>query len=380
MNLIKIFFLLFFINIFSQELEFRAVWVASVANINWPSEPGLSTDKQKEEAISIIESVKNTNMNTIILQVRPQCDALYYSEIEPWSYFLTGETGLPPEPFYDPLKFWIDESHKRGIKIHAWLNPYRANHPQNKSINQKSIINTKNELVFELKNGYWWLNPTDKNAMQHSLNVVYDIVKRYDIDGIHFDDYFYPYPSYNNGEDFPDHELWKKSKKNIFVNNKNNWRRKSVNSFIKKVNKGIKKIKPHVVFGISPFGIWRPKHPNIADTSFDQYDMIFADPKKWLKRGWADYFSPQLYWTIDNPKYSYPILLDWWNSQNKKNKKIWPGIRLSNYSGKDQIKEVINQIKINKSKNNLGIVFWSFNELKNNPELSKALVDEHFKN
>ena len=185
---------------------------------------------------------------------------------------------------------------------------------------------------------------------------------------------------YNNDEDFPDHELWKKSKKNIFVNNKNNWRRKSVNSFIKEVNKGIKKIKPNVIFGISPFGIWRPKYPNIADTSFDQYDMIFADPKKWLKRGWADYFSPQLYWTIDNPKYSYPILLDWWNSQNKKNKKIWPGIRLSNYSGKDQIKEVINQIKINKSKNNLGIVFWSFNELKNNPELSKALVDEHFKN
>ena len=135
-----------------------------------------------------------------------------------------------------------------------------------------------------------------------------------------------------------------------------------------------------MIFGISPFGIWRPKYPNIADTSFDQYDMIFADPKKWLKRGWADYFSPQLYWTINNSKYSYPILLDWWNSQNKKNKKIWPGIRLSNYSGKDQIKEVINQIKINKSKNNLGIVFWSFNELKNNPELSKALVDEHFKN
>lgn len=374
MKFLKSIILFFFVNIFSQELDFRAVWVASVANINWPSEPGLPSDIQMQEALSIIELVKKSNMNTIILQVRPQCDALYESKIEPWSYFLTGKTGSPPNPYYDPLKFWIEECHKRGIKIHAWINPYRANHPTNKSLNQNNIINTKRELVLELKKGYWWLNPTDKNAMKHSLSVVYDIVKRYDVDGIHIDDYFYPYPAYNDYNDFPDEELWNKSRKNIFIINKNNWRRRSVNNYVKKVYKGIKKIKPKVLFGISPFGIWRPGHPESAVTSFDQYDMIYADPKKWLRRGWADYFSPQLYWTIDNPKYSYPVLLDWWNLQNKKNKKIWPGIRLSNYKGSRQVKEVMRQIEINKSKNNSGIVFWSFNELKNNKLLSEALI------
>ena len=379
MKIYQLIALLFFTKFFSQDLEFRAVWVASVANINWPSEPGLSTEQQKNEAIKIIEAVRDANMNTIILQVRPQCDALYQSKIEPWSYFLTGETGLPPTPYYDPLEFWINESHRRGIKIHAWLNPYRANHPSNKSINKNNIIEIKKELVLELKNGYWWLNPTNKNAMNHSLSVVYDIVKRYNVDGIHFDDYFYPYPSYNDGKDFPDNEDWKKSKKNLFIVNKNDWRRRSVNKFIKKVYRGINKIKPNVLFGISPFGIWRPKHPPIADTSFDQFDMIFADPKKWIRRGWADYFSPQLYWTIDNPKYSYPVLLDWWNSQNKKDKSIWPGIRLSNYSGNDQVNEVLSQIKINKDKKNNGIVFWSFNELKNNPDLSKKLIETYFK-
>ena len=365
----------------AQQDEFRAVWVASVANISWPSKPGLSSQEQQLEAIEIIKNVKDANLNTIILQVRPQADALYESKLEPWSYFLTGESGLPPSPYYDPLKFWIEECKKYQIKIHAWLNPYRVHHPTNKSINKSSILNQKKEYVLKLQNDYYWFDPSLKDVMNHSLNVVKDIVTRYDIDGIHFDDYFYPYPSYNDGDDFPDDKSWNLSKKSPLVNNKNNWRRNSVNKFIKLVNKEIKKIKPNVMFGISPFGIWRPNNPSIATTTFDQYDMLFADARKWIRRGWADYFSPQLYWAIDNPKYSFPVLLDWWKSNNKKNKFLWPGIRLSNYKDENQIKEVTNQIMIMRSivKKNPGIVFWSYNDLKNNPGISKVLKENYFK-
>jgi uncharacterized lipoprotein YddW (UPF0748 family) len=361
--------------------EFRAVWVASVANISWPSQPGLDSETQKEEAIQIIENAKKGNLNTIILQVRPQSDALYESMIEPWSYFLTGESGLPPNPYYDPLSFWIEECHKRGIKLHAWLNPYRASHPTNKSINETSSINRYSDIALELKNGYWWYDPSLEQVKKLSLDVVRDIVSRYNVDGIHFDDYFYPYPSYNDNEEFPDHISWENSKKSILINDRKNWRRKSVNTFIKSVYKEIKKIKPEVLFGISPFGIWRPGNPKSATTTFDQYDMLFADARKWIRRGWADYFSPQLYWTIANEKYSFPVMLDWWESNNKKNRYLWPGIRLSNYKGEQQIKEVSNQIMIMRSivKKNPGIVFWSYNDLKNNPGIFEILSNQYFK-
>ena len=361
--------------------EFRAVWVASVANISWPSQPGLDSKTQKEEAIQIIENAKKGNLNTIILQVRPQSDALYESKIEPWSYFLTGESGVPPSPYYDPLSFWIEECHKRGIKLHAWLNPYRASHPTNKSINETSSINRYSDIALELKNGYWWYDPSLEQVKKLSLDVVRDIVSRYNVDGIHFDDYFYPYPSYNDNEEFPDHISWENSKKSILINDRKNWRRKSVNTFIKSVYKEIKKIKPEVLFGISPFGIWRPGNPKSATTTFDQYDMLFADARKWIRRGWADYFSPQLYWTIANEKYSFPVMLDWWESNNKKNRYLWPGIRLSNYKGEEQIMEVSNQIMIMRSivKKNPGIVFWSYNDLKNNPGILEMLSNQYFK-
>ena len=361
--------------------EFRAVWVASVANISWPSQPGLDSKTQKEEAIQIIENAKKGNLNTIILQVRPQSDALYESKIEPWSYFLTGESGVPPSPYYDPLSFWIEECHKRGIKLHAWLNPYRASHPTNKSINETSSINRYSDIALELKNGYWWYDPSLEQVKKLSLDVVRDIVSRYNVDGIHFDDYFYPYPSYNDNEEFPDHISWENSKESILINDRKNWRRKSVNTFIKSVYKEIKKMKPEVLFGISPFGIWRPGNPKSATTTFDQYDMLFADARKWIRRGWADYFSPQLYWTIANEKYSFPVMLDWWESNNKKNRYLWPGIRLSNYKGEEQIMEVSNQIMIMRSivKKNPGIVFWSYNDLKNNPGILEMLSNQYFK-
>ena len=201
-------------NIPPVQREMRAAWVATVANIDWPSRPGLSTDEQKKEAIVILDKIKLLNMNAVVLQVRPQADALYKSDIEPWSYYLTGEQGKAPEPFYDPLEFWVTEAHNRGIELHTWLNPYRAGHPAMKgAISDKSIIKSKPACVKKLASeGYYWMDPTNAEVQDQSFAVVMDLIKRYDIDGIHFDDYFYPYAEYNNNKDFPDEEGYKEYK------------------------------------------------------------------------------------------------------------------------------------------------------------------------
>ena len=282
----------------SLDREFRAAWVATVANINWPSNPGIPVDQQKEEALALLDLLERTNFNAVIFQVRPQSDALYKSELEPWSYYLTGEQGIAPSPFYDPLEFWVDEAHKRGIELHVWLNPYRAHHPSGGPISESSIVNTRSDLALELKGGYWWLDPSNKGTQQHSLDVVMDIVSRYDIDGVHFDDYFYPYPGYNGDEDFPDTESRTKYVKNGGSLSIGDWRRESVNTFIKDVYSAIKAEKPHVKFGLSPFGIWRPGYPASVE-GFDQYEVLYADAKKWLNEGWVDYFTPQLYWPVN---------------------------------------------------------------------------------
>jgi len=195
------------------EREFRGVWVATVDNIDWPSEPGLTTKQQKEEIISLLDTAEALNLNAIVFQVRPQCDAFYKSSIEPWSYYLTGEQGKAPDPFYDPLKFWVEEAHKRGMELHTWFNPYRAHHPKGGEVSETSVVKTHPEIVQELKNGYYWLDPAKQETQDYSINIVMDVLKNCDIDGIHFDDYFYPYPSYNDNEDFPDEDTWQEYKK-----------------------------------------------------------------------------------------------------------------------------------------------------------------------
>ncbi len=197
----------------AAEREFRAVWVATVANIDWPSVPGLTTEQQQQEAIAILDTVKKLNLNAVIFQVRPQCDAFYSSELEPWSYYLSGQQGVAPNPFYDPLEFWITEAHKRGLELHAWFNPYRAHHPKGGEVSEYSIVKTRPELVKKLENGYYWLDPAKQGTQDHSFAVVMDVVRRYDIDGVHFDDYFYPYPSYNGNKDFPDDDTWNEYKR-----------------------------------------------------------------------------------------------------------------------------------------------------------------------
>jgi uncharacterized lipoprotein YddW (UPF0748 family) len=366
--------------------EMRAAWVATVANIDWPSKPGLSVEEQKAEIIKILDRIKTLNMNAVILQIRPQADAFYKSDLEPWSYYLTGTEGKAPEPFYDPLEFWINEAHARGIELHGWLNPYRAGHPAMKSaISDKSVIKTKPGCVKKLASeGYYWLDPTNAEVQNHSYSVVMDIVKRYDIDGIHFDDYFYPYPEYNNNKDFPDEEGYKAYKSKGGKLSVGDWRRDGVNKFIKRVYQGIKKAKPYVKFGISPFGYYRPGYPACVTTTFDQYATLYADAKLWWNKGWVDYFTPQLYWPISRVALSFPVLLDWWKAENKKERNLWPGIILSGKSSHSEIAtETVNQIMTTRGivTDGPGNMFFSMKQLMSSKDtiLFKSLSEGPYK-
>ena len=364
----------------SAEREFRAAWVASVANINWPSKPGLPVDEQKMEALKLLDLLYTNNFNAVILQVRPQCDALYSSKLEPWSSYLTGEQGRAPDPFYDPLEFWIDEAHKRGIELHAWLNPYRAHHSVGGEVTDASIVKKRPDLVVKLETGFWWLDPGLQGTQDHSYNVVMDIVRRYDVDGIHFDDYFYPYPSYNNNKDFPDDKSWRLYKINGGKLSRGDWRRENVNIFIKRLYKAIKEEKPYVKFGLSPFGIWRPNNP-LAISGFDQYNELYADAKLWLNEGWIDYMTPQLYWSINQLPQSYPVLLGWWNGENKKSRHVWPGMSISRSNGEQVIDETINQIMVTRGMlpESPGMVHWNIGPLNSHKNLASAISEGPYK-
>lgn len=362
------------------DTEFRAAWVATVANINWPSKPGLTTDEQKKEALVILDMLQQYHFNAVVFQVRPQADALYKSELEPWSYFLTGKQGQAPDPYYDPLEFWVKEAHSRGLELHVWLNPYRAHHIAGKEITEQSIVTKRPDLVYHLKEGYWWLDPAKKGTQDHSAAVVRDIVKRYDIDGVHFDDYFYPYDSYNKGEDFPDNDSWAQYQAGGGKLSRADWRRESVNTFIKRVYKEIKAEKPYVKFGLSPFGIWRPNNPPSIQ-GYDQYDKLYADAKLWLNEGWIDYFSPQLYWKVNDIPHSFPVLLGWWASQNTHGRHLWPGLN-SGLGGDDKNSdEIINQIMISRgiTPNSPGVIHWSMKAITQHEKLRTDLLNGPYK-
>jgi uncharacterized lipoprotein YddW (UPF0748 family) len=323
------------------EREFRAAWVATVDNIDWPTKPGLSTDQQKKEALAILDTAVNLHLNAIILQVRPHCDAFYPSTLEPWSYYLTGTQGKAPEPYYDPLAFWIDAAHNRGLELHVWFNPYRAHMARGGEITATSIVRTHPDLAKKLPDGMYWLDPAKQETQDHSFNVVMDVVKRYDVDGVHFDDYFYPY---GDGT-FPDDDSWAAYTQAGGSLSRGDWRRAAVNTFVERVYKGIKQEKPSVKFGISPFGIWRPSYP-ASIAGFDQYNGLFADARLWLNKGWVDYWSPQLYWPINQIPQSFPVLLGWWSRENTQGRNLWPGMIIGKAATEKGTDEIINEIMI----------------------------------
>lgn len=360
--------------------EFRAAWIATVANINWPSRSGLPTAQQQSEAIKLLDFLANHNYNAVIFQVRPQADALYQSDIESWSYYITGQQGKAPQPFYDPLTFWINEAHKRGMELHVWLNPYRAYHTTGGEISEASVVKENPEMVVKLQNGMYWMDPARKDVQDRTATVVEDLVKRYDIDGIHFDDYFYPYDSYNGGKDFPDDQSWNAYKTEGGKLSRGDWRRKNVDDFIERVAKLVKKEKSFVKFGISPFGIWRPGYPQ-SIAGYDQYEKLYADAKKWLNEGWVDYLTPQLYWKTDQTPQSFPVLLNWWEEENTKNRHVWPGINAGLIEEEGYENELFNQILITRGMlaKDPGAVLWNLKALMNNKEAEKALAENYFR-
>jgi uncharacterized lipoprotein YddW (UPF0748 family) len=319
--------------------EFRAVWIATVDNIDFPSSKNLTTEQQKAELIKMLDLAQLLKYNAVIFQVRPQADAFYDSKLEPWSEYLTGEMGKRPASFFDPLKFAVDEAHKRGILLHAWFNPYRARHPAMKGKISPNHIAVRRPDLVKKYGKYLWLDPGNQEGQNYSLEVIKDVVRRYDIDGVHFDDYFYPYPEKDaSGKNipFPDEDTYQEylqqgakmsaqSKVQRIPLNIDDWRRANVDNFIKKVGVEIKKIKPQIMYGISPFGIWQPV-PEKGIVGLNSYAELYADSRKWFQDGTVDYLAPQLYWTFNKEGQKFPVLLDWWNQQNTKKRHLWIGI------------------------------------------------------
>ncbi len=296
----------------SPKYEFRAAWVASVDNIDWPSKKGLPVDSQKAEFVRLADMHKQNGMNALIVQIRPATDAFYPSPYEPWSEWLSGTQGKPPLPYYDPLQFMITETHKRGMEFHAWCNPYRAEFSIGKSSIAPTHISRIHPEWFLEYGGKRYFDPGNKEVQIFVNNVIRDIVSRYDVDAIHFDDYFYPYRV--PGKEFPDNASFTKYGGGMVMDD---WRRSNVDSIIVMLARSIKEIKPGCRFGISPFGVWRniDKDPEGSKTTAGQtnYDDLYADILLWLKNGWIDYVAPQLYWEFGHKAAPYEVLLDWWS-------------------------------------------------------------------
>lgn len=357
--------------------EFRGVWIATVAHIDWPSQRGLTAEQQKKELLALLDRAAELRFNAVIFQVRPMADALYESNLEPWSEFLTGRMG--ESPGYDPLAFAVAAAHERGLELHAWFNPYRARHPSSRSpVSEQHVLRRHPDWV-KPYGTHHWLNPTHPDVAAHTLAVIRDVVRRYDIDGVHIDDYFYPYRE--RGSDgrpllFPDDDTWQRYRQQGGLLERDDWRRAAVNAFVRDMYRHVKALKPWVKVGISPFGIWRPNHP-AGITGLDAFAELYADSKLWFEEGWCDYFAPQLYWPIAQTRQSFPRLLEWWAEQNKRRRHLWPGLYTSRvvdptHAGTQKgwpAREIAEQIAlIRRHPGVSGAIHFSIKALRDNPD------------
>jgi uncharacterized lipoprotein YddW (UPF0748 family) len=373
--------------------EFRAAWVSTVANIDWPSRSNLSMEKQQAEAIAILDRCKLLNLNAIVLQVRPSADAIYPSALEPWSEFLTGQQGRAPN--YDPLQFWIEQAHARGLELHAWFNPYRARHATAKSPLAPTHMSYTHPEAVKTYGRYLWMDPGEPAAAQRTLDVILDVVRRYDIDGVHIDDYFYPYPIDNPAAsgpegvaldggvgmrkevDFPDLPSWQRYLLAGGTLDRPHWRRQNVNGLIEALYTGIHREKSWVRFGISPFGIGRPDRRPAGIVGFSQYDKLYADAELWLANGWLDYLAPQLYWPVAQAPQAFDVLLDYWLAQNTRARHVWPGLytsRIDNTAKAFAPDEIVKQIGVTRTRaGTRGHVHFSIAPLMEN---RKGITDQ----
>ena len=328
--------------------ELRAAWITTVMNIDWPSKKGLTVNEQQAEYVTLLDTLKRIGMNAVIVQVRPAADAFYPSSYEPWSEYLSGAQGSPSAPYYNPLTFMIEEARRRGLEFHAWFNPYRASLHANMVYADNHPIRKHPEWFVEYGGKYYY-DPGHPEARQFVLASIMETVKHYDLDAVHFDDYFYPYRIANL--QFPDSCSYMEHGSNF--ESKDDWRRANVDFFVQELSRRIKAEKPHLKFGISPFGVWRniDKDPTGSNTRAGQtnYDDLYADVLKWLREGWIDYVTPQLYWHIGFDRADYRVLAEWW-SRHTYGKHLYIGhgaYRIGGEGWKDP-EELHNQVRMNR--------------------------------
>ena len=359
--------------------EFRAAWVATVANIDWPTKPGLSAETQQAEMRAILDRAVSLKLNALILQVRTSADALYESRLEPWSEYLSGTQGQSPG--YDPLALWVTEAHQRGLELHAWFNPFRARQTSAKSANAATHLSQTQPQWVKRYGDQQWIDPGEQDAADHTLAVFKDVLQRYDVDGIHIDDYFYPYPIALPGRsadskeelDFPDEPAWQRYVQGGGTLARHDWRRRNVDQLIERLYAMVRATKPWVRFGVSPFGLGKPALRPEGISGFSQYDKLYADVERWLAQGWMDYLVPQVYWPRTQKGQAFEPLLNYWHAQNPMGRHVWAGMFTSRISAKPddaaswQVAEVEGQIGITRANYpGTGHVHFSMAALRDN--------------
>nr|WP_239587583.1 family 10 glycosylhydrolase [Bacillus pakistanensis] len=360
----------------SPKHEMRAAWIATVQNIDMAA--GMNKQEYTSWVQKTLDELKMKGFNTVIYQVKPTSDALYPSELAPWSTYITGkEQGT--DPGYDPLQIMVGESHKRGIEIHAWVNPYRITMPGQElsDLADNNVAHQHPDWVLKYGKQYY-LNPGIPEVQDYLIDTVIELVQNYDIDAVHMDDYFYPYKI--AGETFPDQETYEKYGESF--SNIEDWRRNNVNQLVSDINSSIKEVKPWVQFGISPFGVWRniADDPTGSNTQAGQtnYDDLYADTRQWIKDGSIDYLTPQIYWSRELEVANYSILLDWWNQEVTKYDRTHPinlYIGMADYKVADNFDqawfdpyELPGQIQDNREKESVkGQMHFSLQQIQENP-------------
>lgn len=352
--------------------EFRAAWVATVNNIDFPSRKGLRSSQLRRELDDIVARAVELRLNALVFQVRAAADAFYPSPLEPWSEWLTGTQGQAPDGGFDPLAYVIDRCHRSGLQLHAWFNPFRCWHKSGKSAPHPTHVTQRAPQLTRTYGSYQWMDPGHPTARKWTLAVIQDVVRRYDVDGVHIDDYFYPYPE--KGAPFPDDATWEAYRAGGGQLERDDWRRANIDAFVERMYRLVHDEKPWVMVGISPFGIARPGVPRGIEAGLDQYAQLYADVPKWLQRGWCDYLTPQLYWPIDQRPQAFAVLLDYWHAQNTRGRAIWPGLYTSRIrdGGKNvRATELRDQIQLIRRADAVrpGAVHFSFQALRGDHRL-----------
>jgi uncharacterized lipoprotein YddW (UPF0748 family) len=359
----------------SPRREFRAAWVATVDNIDWPSRPGLLRGAAQAELTAIVARAQALRLNALLFQVRPCADAMYASELEPWSEWLTGATGRPPAEAWDPFAFLIEHAHRAGLEVHAWFNPYRAWHTASRSAPSADHVLRKLPDACVAYGEQKWMDPGDPRALDWTMRVIADVVRRYDLDGVQVDDYFYPYKV--GKQDFPDDGSFARYRQGGGRLGRADWRRANIDAFVWRFHGETHAQKPWVKVGISPFGIARPGLPKGIQAGVDQYEGLYADVLGWLTRGEVDYLAPQLYWPIDQKPQSFAVLLPWWIAQNPKRRHIWPGLSAGRAAArkpptrKDELLQQIDMVRAQAVAP--GHVLFSFKALANDGPVAEQL-------